>query len=317
MALHVDYPHEAFHMLDHLKPSIRISPFSSNHLKSVIDKEAVNSEALVPEYWLDNGQYLGFLNSGRDALKAVLNDIGLLSHDNVLIVTTSQGSYISSCVTNIIDSKCEWTRVVNKRTKAVLIIHEFGFPCSITDEVKNMGLPIIEDCAYATGSRILGAAIGKYGDYAIYSIPKYFPVPFGGIVVSRTMMNPSEGGLKISVGGVHYLKSMLSKMILKCHEWNQIRKSNWYFFQESLLEKHEIKPYFDMQENISPGVYVLKLPLKDMGVGSNLKDMFVNLGIEATEYYGQGGFYFPVHQYLSDYEKQLICYQFEKGISVK
>ena len=36
----------------------------------------------------------------------------------------------------------------------------------------------------------------------------------------------------------------------------------------------------------------------------------ITAGIESTEYYGLGGFYFAVHQMLSDYEKNYILYHF-------
>lgn len=299
-------------MAEHLKPCIRITPFSSNRLNNA---ETGNSTtiAINPEFWLDEGIDISFLNSGRDALKAALYDIGLSHHDNVLIITTSQGPYISSCVTNAIDSICHWTRLVDKQTRAILVIHEFGFPCSIPSDIQSMGLPIIEDCAYATGTRVLGSSVGRYGDYAIYSIPKYFPLPFGGLAVSRTKMHPMNKNLQISEGGIQFIKTHLMNMMFQCDAWNKVRKSNWLFFQKR-LEPFGMKPYYGIQENISPGVYVLRLPVEHQNIGGKLKQLSVNAGIEATEYYGQCGFYFPVHQYLSDFEKQLICYQFEKGV---
>jgi len=46
--------------------------------------------------------------------------------------------------------------------------------------------------------------------------------------------------------------------------------------------------------------------------GALLKERFVNAGIEATEYYGHGGFYFPIHQFLSETEIDLMLRLFEE-----
>jgi len=306
------YPYEAFHMLAHLKPTIRISPFPAKYPDTFGINDA-SQTSIKPSVWLDEAEDLAFVNSGRDALKAALYNINLSHDDNVLIITTSQGSYVSSCVTNTISSICGWTRKKNRQTCAILIIHEFGFPCVISSDIQEMGLPIIEDCAYATGTRLSGGMVAKYGDYAIYSIPKFFPLPFGGILVSRRKMSQLKEELKISDAGKEFIIQQLSLLVSKSDQWSKQRRSNWNFFQYR-LSRYDIEPFYELQERDSPGVYVLKLPAQYQHIGKRLKVLCAVVGIEATEYYGQGGFYFPVHQFLSDFEKQLICYQFEKII---
>jgi len=312
MESYLAYPYEAFHMLDHLKPTIRISPFSARYL----DTFGINDTSqtfIKPSVWLDGAEDLAFVNSGRDALKAALYNIGLSHDDNILIITTSQGPYISSCVTNAISSICDWTRERNRQTCAILIIHEFGFPCTISPDIQEMSLPIIEDCAYATGTRLSGGMVAKYGDYAIYSMPKFFPLPFGGILASRTKMHQLKDELKVSAAGNEFITQQLSLLVPRSDQWSKQRRSNWKFFQNR-LSKYDMEPFYELQERDSPGVYVLKLPAQYQNIGRRLKASCAIVGIEATEYYGQGGFYFPVHQFLSDFEKQLICYQFEKAI---
>ena len=90
--------------------------------------------------------------------------------------------------------------------------------------------------------------------------------------------------------------------------WNKLRRRNWNFFAEK-LRPYKIAPYFELDRKIVPGVFLARLP---KGFRGDLrKKQLNNAGVEATEYYGQGGFYFPVHQFLSEYERQYILYHFK------
>ena len=53
-------------------------------------------------------------------------------------------------------------------TKAVMVVHYGGLPVRV-DEIQELGLPIIEDAAHATDSRLKGVACGGLGDVGIYS----------------------------------------------------------------------------------------------------------------------------------------------------
>ena len=159
-------PIESFEVLEHLTPKISISPFSSNFNSYVNEIEEITIFD-NPKFWLNDGVDMIYLKSGRDALKMALIKIGLKKEDSVLIVTTSGGKYISSCVTNAINEICNWDNQISDQTRAILIIHEFGFPCEIPDRLKHLEIPIIEDCAYAIGTRIEGCNVGEIGDYSI------------------------------------------------------------------------------------------------------------------------------------------------------
>lgn len=75
---------------------------------------------------------------------------------------------------------------VTPQTKAVYVIHYFGFPQSL-DGVRRFcderGLPLIEDCALALLTGTDEHRVGILGDIAIYSLRKLFPVPDGGAIV--------------------------------------------------------------------------------------------------------------------------------------
>jgi dTDP-4-amino-4,6-dideoxygalactose transaminase len=54
------------------------------------------------------------------------------------------------------------------RTKAVIVPHLFGLPADIRPIVA-LGVPVIEDCAQALGSRCEGAPVGGFGVLSVFS----------------------------------------------------------------------------------------------------------------------------------------------------
>ncbi len=233
---------------------------------------------------------------------------------------TTDGPYISSCVTKTIEKVCRWSqpshksqghlpagRQVSHKIKLVIVIHEFGFPCPEWKVLpfKKKGIPILEDCAYALGSRVEGAKVGTFGDFAIYSLPKYFPVPFGGILVSKSNIKSQKS--KISNADENLLRQTLHASYSHMSKWNKTRRQNWNRFGQALTSKG-FAPYFSLNKNVVPGVYLTAVPSKFKG--EQVKKRLNEAGVESTQYYHQGGFYFPVHQFLTIWEKEYIVQNF-------
>jgi len=59
-------------------------------------------------------------------------------------------------------------RRVTRKTKAVIVPHMFGLPADIR-EIVALGIPVIEDCAQALGSRYEGAPTGSFGALSVFS----------------------------------------------------------------------------------------------------------------------------------------------------
>ena len=82
---------------------------------------------------------------------------------------------------------------ITSRTRVVYIIHYLGVPQSIEDIqaiCRQHGLVLFEDCALAFGSSLGGRPLGSFGDLAVFCLPKFLPVPNGGILV---LNNPDLG----------------------------------------------------------------------------------------------------------------------------
>jgi dTDP-4-amino-4,6-dideoxygalactose transaminase len=74
------------------------------------------------------------------------------------------------------------------RVRAMSAVHYFGFPRSMVRVRRfcdERGISLIEDCAHAMFGRSDDGALGTWGDYAIGSLTKFFPVVDGGCLVSR------------------------------------------------------------------------------------------------------------------------------------
>ena len=71
----------------------------------------------------------------------------------------------------------------------MLVPHYFGLPqpmSAVRAFCTARGIDLIEDCAHAFFGVSDGAPVGSWGDVAIASLTKFFPVPEGGLIVSGT-----------------------------------------------------------------------------------------------------------------------------------
>lgn len=74
--------------------------------------------------------------------------------------------------------------------KALLAVHFFGLPKSLSavrEFCDARGMLLIEDCAHAFFGEAGGSPVGTWGHYSIASLPKFFPILEGGVLVSREL----------------------------------------------------------------------------------------------------------------------------------
>lgn len=129
-----------------------------------------------------------YTSSGRAALDAVLAALELSPQDEVFITNSSGQLWVSPCVTSVVFNHAQPSRVLTAATRAILVIHEFGYPHprihDLVDEARSRAIPLIEDCAHSLDSTLDGVPLGSFGDAAVFSLPKVAPVKGGGILAS-------------------------------------------------------------------------------------------------------------------------------------
>lgn len=135
--------------------------------------------------------------SGRDALDLILDGLGIVAGDELVVpaytlgelVVRLQGRGLRLVAADIdVDSFAvtphSVARAITPRTRAILVLHTFGAPCDIAGLAAiaaARGLPLIEDCAHAFGARIAGRPAGSFGTAALFSLEVAKPVAtFGG-----------------------------------------------------------------------------------------------------------------------------------------
>jgi hypothetical protein len=285
-----------------LLPSFRISPFKTEHIayNHNLSKSDFAINYFDEKFGRGNWQYT--LN-GREGIKLALDNYNLKKTDIVTIVTTSNNIYISSCVTKEIESICGWNREIVPETKIIFVNHEFGYPFPNMEELLKLKLPIIEDCCTTFFSQDINNKIGKYGDYSIYSFPKFFPIQIGGMIVKNI------SSLKIGLSLItefenRYIQNVLSKSLIEKDELLDRRKEN-FAFAAALFSKLGFSLRFESKNKTVPSVLLLNNNniIKDLCLA---KEYLFKQGIQCSVFYGEDAFFIPNHQNLSKDEINYI-----------
>jgi hypothetical protein len=141
--------------------------------------------------------YQVMTRSGRSALLLALKLSGVLPGDRVLVPTYHCPTMIAPVerlaarplfyplddsgdpdVARLSETDCSGVR-------AMLVAHLFGLPRTLRSVAKfcrERGILLIEDCAHCFFGSAEGRAVGTSGDFAIGSLPKFFPVLEGGLL---------------------------------------------------------------------------------------------------------------------------------------
>jgi len=80
---------------------------------------------------------------------------------------------------------------IHERTRAVMVVHYFGFPQPMIYELRKLcdsrGLLLIEDCAHVLQGEVNSQSLGTFGDASVFSWRKHLPVYDGGELVLKGM----------------------------------------------------------------------------------------------------------------------------------
>ncbi len=139
------------------------------------------------------------VTSGRVAIAQALRQMKIGPGDSVLVPAYHCASMIEPVVwsgaTPVFyrvnpDTSVDLVDVAAKldtTTKVILAANYFGFPqnlSAIRAFCDSNGLLMLEDCAHCFLGEHKGKPVGSYGDYAIASTMKFFPIYEGGALVS-------------------------------------------------------------------------------------------------------------------------------------
>ena len=161
----------------------------------------------LPEFEKQFAKYIGrkhaiAVNSGTSGLHLCIKALGIKPGDEVI---TTPFSFVASSnpilfeggkpvfvdieeeTYNIDPGKIE--KAINRRTKAILIVHLFGRPCNMQRIMEIAGkknIPVIEDACEAIGARFKGRNAGTFGKMAVFA---FYP---------NKQMTTGEGGMIVT-----------------------------------------------------------------------------------------------------------------------
>lgn len=190
-------------MIEHSNPTI--GKKEKDAVIKVIQSGYLAEGEVVHKFEEELSDYIGSkggiaTSTGTLALHLALLSLNIAKDDQVIIPNYVCRSVLNSvlycgtkpilCDVNKEDyniSIKETKKKINRRTKAIIAPHMFGYPADI-DELKNLGVYIIEDCAHSIGAEYKGKKVGSWGDLSIFSFEgtKYIVTGEGGMVLANS-----------------------------------------------------------------------------------------------------------------------------------
>jgi len=189
----------------------------SHNKPSLGDEEARAVSSVIKTGWIAEGvvlerfenaicRYAGLpnsrgvaLSSGTASLYLALKILDVRPGDEVVMPTYVCSAVLNAVcatgakpvVTDIDKDSFNITRAlvqkaITARTKAVIVPHTFGVPSDAVG-IRKLGVPVVEDCATALGSKIHNRHVGGFGDIAVFSFyaSKVITTGQGGMLVAR------------------------------------------------------------------------------------------------------------------------------------
>jgi dTDP-4-amino-4,6-dideoxygalactose transaminase/predicted dehydrogenase len=156
--------------------------------------------------------------SGTAAVHVALGALGLNPGDEVITTPlTDMGTVIpilaSNCLPVFADidpvtgnlTAESIARAITPRTRAVILVHLFGFPADLAeigDLLRERGIPLIEDCAQAHYAEYRGKKVGTFGDFGCFSFQqsKQITCGDGGVTLVNREDLAERAGLFVDKG---------------------------------------------------------------------------------------------------------------------
>ncbi len=255
--------------------------------------------------------------NGREAMSMAMEELNLESTQNISILTPSHNLYISGCVTSTLSKYCNWDRKASEQSAAYFVNHEFGYLYKDIAALVGSGLPVIEDCCTTFFSQDDHHKIGLYGNYSVYSFPKFFSIQIGGLLVGK---------------GVGSNQNLVNNVSLTKDEINYVLKVVGFELKEvkSILQKrNELHQYasaafeslgfslrFPGEAGEVPSLLLLNnhQTIKDL---PSFKNYLYAQGIQNSVFYGEDAFFIPCHHYLSEADIDYFKFVTEQFIQIQ
>ena len=143
-------------------------------------RDIAQVQSLLQEYF---GRPVTLLNAARTGIY-----LALAAKRYTKTVEIMVPPYSSKCVLDTIAERTIPTLHVSPHTKAILLVHQYGYPqrMDIVGKIaREKGLFIIEDSAFSFDTRYKGEIVGSWGDVSIFNFSKTFKTVMGGCFLTE------------------------------------------------------------------------------------------------------------------------------------
>ena len=130
------------------------------------------------------------LNIGKGD-EVICTNLSFIAPANMISLTGAKPIFVDICLQTFSMCPNEIERKITQKTKAIMVVHPFGFPANIIKIkkiAKKYNLKIIEDVAESIGAKVNNKLLGTFGDLGCYSFfaNKILTTGEGGMVVTNS-----------------------------------------------------------------------------------------------------------------------------------
>lgn len=224
-----------------------------------------------------NAKYALALNSCTAALHLSLKLLNLKKGDEVITSALTFASTVNSIINSgatpvLADVEYDTQNIdpiqiekkINKKTKAILIVHFAGRVCEMNEIMKiskKHNLPIIEDCAHAIESKYNNKHVGTFGTFGCFSF------------YATKNLSIGEGGMLLTNSKKLYERArILSLHGMDKAAWNRYGKSGYRHYDVS-----EIGYKYNLMDLLSAiGIVQLKRLNQNLKKRKKIWDYYYN-----------------------------------------
>jgi perosamine synthetase len=160
---------------------------------------------------------------------------------------------------------------VTSKTKAVVLVHMFGYPAeieAISEYCRSKDIVLIEDCSHSFGLRVNQTHVGLYGDVGVFSMQQRKPISTGDgcalitkhkSIAERVSRLRSFGDTELSY---NYRMSEFSAALAtvgldRLENYNRTRIKHIETFASALAENCSLTPIVHRSKNVQAVYYGL------------------------------------------------------------
>ena len=159
----------------------------------------------------------------------------------------------------------EIEKYVTKRTKAIIVVHMFGYPAKIVEIATiahKYGITLIEDASHVHGAKVGGVSVGNFGEVSVFSLHqrKTLSVGDGGIVCTsneqiynkiKRLRSFGDDELSYNYRMTEFAGALGQVGLSKLDQHNKIRQQNATLLAELLRHNKSIKVVLGRKDEVA------------------------------------------------------------------